>query len=236
MAADVREVFDDAVASPEFVTRLGAAAELAGFRPGETLLITGSCRDELCFPFGDDLQATWGSSFHIGSLGGLLFLGRTGLAAAAAHAPRESRRRRYLVVATTHVGITDDGVLGRVRRPHQEVASSACGALVALHDEIVSGQELTELDPDDLEQGLVRRRLAHLWPWGESLSVLDVTLAARDAIRDDLLRLRGALDLDGASDILVVTGVLVHAGEGDWVAGHTISRSHPDGRVEDLAI
>ena len=36
--------------------------------------------------------------------------------------------------------------------------------------------------------------------------------------------------------ILVVTGVLVHAGEGDWVAGHTIRRSHPDGGVEDLAI
>ena len=236
MTFDVRDTFADAVEASQFVARLGAAADAAGFRPGETLLVTGSCRDELCFPFGDALQATWGSSFHIGSLGGLLFLGRTGLAAAAAHAPRDSWRRRYLVVATTHVGITDDGVLGRVRRPHQEAASSACGALVALHDEIVSGAELPELDPDDLEQGLLRRRLAHLWPWGESLSVLDVTLAARDAIRDDLLRLRGALDIDGASDVLVVTGVLVHAGHDDWVAGHAVRRSHPDGRVEDLAI
>jgi hypothetical protein len=236
VAPDVRATFPDALEAAQFVSRLGAAARGCGFRPGQTLLITGSCRDELCFPFGDALQSTWGSSFHMGSLGGLLFLGRTGLSAAAAHAPRDAARRRYLVVALTHVGLGDDGRLGRVRRPHQELPSSACGALVALHDEIVSGAELAELDPDDLEQGLLRQRLAHLWPWGADLSVLDVTLAARDAIRDDLMRLRGALDIDGPSDLVVVTGVLVHAGPDDWVGGHAVTRLHPDGRHDDLAI
>jgi hypothetical protein len=233
---DVRATFPDALEADEFVSRLTSAVRARGFRPGQTLLVTGSCRDELCFPFGDELQATWGSSFHLGSLGGLLFLGRTGLRAAAAHAPRDAARRRYLVVALTHVGLADDGALGRVRRPHQQAPSAACGALVALHEEIVSGAELAELDPDDLEQGLLRRRLAHLWPWGDALSVLDVTLAARDAIRDDLLRLHDALDIDGPADLVVATGVLVHTGSADWVGGHAVTRLHPEGRHDDLAI
>jgi hypothetical protein len=233
----VRRVFPDALASDEFCRRIDSAATVAGFEPGATLLVTGSCRDELCFPFGDLLQRTWGSAFHLGSLGGLLFLGRTGLAAAATHAPRGHHRRRYLVVALTHVGLAADGALGRVRRPHQDDESTACGALVALQQEIAAGSDLPEIDDDDLEQGLLRRRLAHLWSAGADLEVLDVTLAARDAIREDLLRLRDALDLDGTpSDLLLATGVLVHTSDGDWVGGHETTRIHPDGRVDPVAL
>ncbi|HET7899953.1 MAG TPA: hypothetical protein VFL59_02120 [Candidatus Nanopelagicales bacterium] len=232
----VRAVFPDALTADRFCDAVDTAARGTGFEPGATLLVTGSCRDELCFPFGDRLQRTWGSAFHVGSLGGLLFLGRTGLSAAHAHAPRGHRRRRYLVVALTHVGIGTDGTLGRVARPHQEQESSACGALVALQQEIVSGAELAELDPDDLEQGLLRRRLAFLWSRGADLTVLDVTLAARDAIRQDIERLHPALDPDGRSDVLLVTGVLVHAADGDRVAAYDVTRIHPDGRGEPVAL
>ena len=129
-----------------------------------------------------------------------------------------------------------DGTVGRVARSHQESESSACGALVALQQEIVSGSELPDLDPDDLEQGLLRRRLAFLWSRGPDLTVLEVTMAARDAIRQDVLRLHPALDPDGRSDVLLTTGVLVHAGDGDWVAAHETTRIHPDGRSDDVAL
>lgn len=236
MGSFVRAAFPDALRTEDFCARVDAAAHGAGYQPGATLLVTGSCRDELCFPFGDLLQRTWGSAFHIGSLGGLLFLGRTGMAAAAQHAPRGHRRRRYLVVALTHVGFGADGTPGRVGRPHQDEESSACGALVALRDEIAQGVELAEVDPGDLEQGLLRRRLAHLWSAGSDLGILDVTLAARDAIREDLVGLRGVLDSGGASDVLIVTGVLVHTVDGDWVGGYETTRSHPDGRVDVVVL
>lgn len=154
MGSFVRAAFPDALRTEDFCARVDAAAHGAGYQPGATLLVTGSCRDELCFPFGDLLQRTWGSAFHIGSLGGLLFLGRTGMAAAAQHAPRGHRRRRYLVlVALTHVGFGADGTPGRVGRPHQDEESSACGALVALRDEIAQGVELAEVDPGDWSRG-----------------------------------------------------------------------------------
>ena len=236
MEGHVRAVFPDALHSDRFCDAVDDAAREAGFEPDATLLVTGSCRDELCFPFGDRLQETWGSAFHLGSLGGLLFLGRTGLAAAHAHAPLGHRRRRYLVVALTHVGIGSDGTVGRVARSQQQAESSACGALVALQQEIMSGSELPDLDPDDLEQGLLRRRLAFLWARGADLTVLEATMAARDAIRQDVLRLHPALDPDGRSDVLLITGVLVHAGDGDWVGAHETTRIHPDGRSEAVVL
>ena len=230
----VHELFPDALRTDQFAARTLLAARACGFHPRETLLITGSCRDELCFSFGDVLQETWGSAFHVGSLAGMLFLGRTGLSAAAAHAPRGGRRR-YLVVALTHLGLSDDGTPGRFRRPGQDHESSACGALVALRDEIASGAPIPDdLDPDDLEQDLLRWRLAHLRERGSDLDILEVTLAARDAIREDILRIGGMLDVAGAADVLVTTGVLVHAGDGDHVCGRRTERIHPDGRVEPL--
>lgn len=40
-------------------------------------------------------------------------------------------RDRYAFFAFPHVGIQEDGTLGKVRRPGQGEASAACGALVA---------------------------------------------------------------------------------------------------------
>ena len=228
MPTDPTRVFPDAISADEFRARLHARAQHAGFEPGEALLILGSCRDELCFVFGDALQERWGSAFHIGSLAGMAFLGRTGMGAAAHHVPEGERRRRYLVVALTHIGVGEDGEPGRVRRPGQLHESSACGALVALRDEIASGVPMPELDPDDLEQGLLRRRLVALRDRVEPPTIVDVTLAARDAIREDVVRVGGDLDLDGAADVLLATGVLVHTAEGDWVGAHELTRVGTD--------
>ena len=221
---DVRALFPDALPVPEFVERLTAAADELGTRPGEALPVVGVCRDELCFPFYDLLEDVWGSTFQLGSLAGMAFLGRTGLSAAAHHAPHGETNRRYLAVALTHLGIGDDGTPGVIRRPGQTDESAACGALVALRDEIASGQPEPEISPDDLEQGLLRMRLRHLRPLGADLDIMTITLAARDAIREDVLRIGSTLDLHGPAKVLLTTGVLVHTSDGDWVGGYSVER------------
>ena len=229
---DVRQFFPDALPVPEFVERLTRVADGLGTHPGNALPAIGVCRDELCFSFCDSLEHVWGSAFQLGSLAGMAFLGRTGLSAAAHHAPLGHSSRRYLAVALTHLGIGDDGTLGVIRRPGQGIDSPACGALIALRNEIAAGEPEPEISPDDLEQGLLRTRLRHLRPLGKELDIMTTTLAARDAIRDDVLGIGTSLDLEDPAKVILATGVLLHTTVGDWVGGYSVLRVFRDGDHE----
>lgn len=225
-ADPVTELFPDALPLDEFAVRLRTVLEPHGFAPGRALLMVGTCRDELCFPLVERLQDDWGSAFQLGSLGGLLLLGRTGLAAAQNHAPEASGLRRYVVVALAHLGIDAQGRPGQVRRPGQDEASATCGALIAFQRELASGRLTVELDPDDLEQSLLRQRLVRSLRYGEVPDPVGLTLIARDAIMDDLAAIAGTLAGRGPADVAAVGGVLVHGPDGDWVAPHRASLRH----------
>lgn len=222
----VTDHFPGALPLEDFAVRLRTVLEPHGFAPGRALLMVGVCRDELCFPLLERLQDDWGSAFQLGSLGGLLLLGRTGLAAAQNHAPEDAGPRRYVVVALAHVGVDDDGEVGRVRRLGQAAPSATCGALMAFHGELSEGRLDVELDPGDLEQSLLRQRLLRALRYGEVPDPLALTLVARDAIMDDLQAVAGTLDDRGPADVAAVGGVLVHAPDGDWVAPHRASLRH----------
>jgi Limiting CO2-inducible proteins B/C beta carbonyic anhydrases len=73
------------------------------------------------------LNTWWGPSFDLSSLAAMIFLGRSGMQAAAHHAPADAGRRRFVVFVLPHLGIDADGRVGRVQREGQRVASPACG-------------------------------------------------------------------------------------------------------------
>jgi hypothetical protein len=60
--------------------------------------------------------------------------------------------RRYIFWVAPHIGLTLEGEVGKVYRPGREAASSACGAMIAVHNELRSGRLNISLDPLDLEQ------------------------------------------------------------------------------------
>ena len=103
-----------------------------GFRPSNCLPVVAVCRDELMADFGRAVTDVWGQPFEAGSLAGLVFLGRTGLQAALGHVPGEDGRHRFVVFCFPHIGIDEDGVVGRVQRRGMYRASSACGALAVV--------------------------------------------------------------------------------------------------------
>ncbi len=220
MLKPILGVFPDAVPVAEFTESLQRQAAELGFTKEGSLLMTGVCRDELCIPFVETLEDAWGPAFQIGSLGGLLFLGTTGLAAAAEHAPTVGPQRRYVVVAVTHLGLDGDGRPGLVRRHGQPRESAACGALMMLVGEIASGRTSTALDPADIEAGLLRGRVLRQLGRVPAADPLAVTLAARDAIGADFVRILHELHLEGRADVLLTTGVLVHTPDGDYLGGH----------------
>ncbi|MGS0688089.1 hypothetical protein ACVBEQ_23515 [Nakamurella sp. GG22] len=202
----------------EFVARTAAAARTAGFASGDTLPLVATCRDELLVGFTELVDRAWGPHFPIGSLGGLVFAGVSGLGAAVGHAPNRGRRR-VVLFAMPHVGIAGDGTVGMVRRPGQRAGSPACGPLVTFLREVRYGSLRLEYDRLDPEMSLLRTRLAPAMLGGHPPDLLTLTAVARDAAISDIGEINDLTGGDGAA--VVLSGIVVHGPFGqEFVAPH----------------
>jgi hypothetical protein len=187
-----------------------------GFTAANTLPLVGVCRDELMFPVEHAVHEAWGLSFDMSSLAAMVFLGRSGLSAAAHHAPGEDGRQRYLCLVLPHIGLDAAMGEGYVQREGQDAPTSACGALKALLDEARSGVRRLALDRDDFEMSLLRMTLLPLI--GESVPDLaSLTEIARRAATDEVLRLCRSLLTSSRADVAVVSGMVIHGPDGDRV-------------------
>ena len=188
-----------------------------GFEPGNALALIGVCRDELMFAIESAVSAQWGAAFDISSLAGMVFLGSSGMAAAAHHAPGLDGRRRYVIVVMPHIGVAEDGSVGLVLRDGQHHESTACGALVGLQQELATGLRRDELDHDDLEMSLLRRDVvADLGP-GETPDLVALTDLVRRLASDEMARLADGLVRDADADVAMFSGVVVHHHDEDRV-------------------
>ena len=185
-----------------------------GFTPANTLACVGVCRDELCRSLFDEVEKMWGDAFDVSSLAGILTFGRTGFAAAQAHAPLVQGRCRYVFFLFSHIGISAAGDQGAAMRPGRQEPSAACGALVALLEEPVGGQGTGGFDWLDPEQSYLRSRLKRMRGLGDRPDLLELTKAAHRAGVEDL----GTLMSDTADrhreDYAVVAGIQIHGPDG----------------------
>jgi hypothetical protein len=217
--ASAAECFGDTVAVEDFVTWSEWALARVGFRPSNCLPVVAGCRDELMAGFGDAVADVWGRPFEAGSLAGLVFLGRTGVQAALGHVPGEDGRHRFVVFCFPHIGIDEDGTIGRVQRRGMYRASAACGALASFRGELLAGERDFAVDPQDVEQSLLRMRLTGLVGDAPAPSLSELTVLARAAAVDDMT---GFIDLARGTepvDVALISGVVVHLPDGvDHVA------------------
>jgi hypothetical protein len=227
------ERFPGAVTMPRFIDSSQAALAAHGFVPANTLACIGLCRDEICAPFADALQAVWGPSFSFASLAGAVLPGRTAFGAFLHHAPVEGGRHRIVLFGFTHIAVDAEGVPGPCERPGMDRVSNACGALVGFHGELGAGLGALEIDLDDPEYGLLRQRMAARLEPGAPLDLVGVTLLAHRVLAEDLERLvRGAID-PGLVDAAVFTGVQVHGPQGaEWIMPGQAYALLEQGRVE----
>ena len=77
------------------------------------------------------MRERWGEVFPLGGLAGIPFTGVTGWGAFSHHVPKDGN---IVVLYAPHVGITADGVVGKVHRPGQDHATSACGASIGAYN------------------------------------------------------------------------------------------------------
>lgn len=211
----VQHHFPGSLPERHFVRR--AAVNLIqqhGFTPANTLACVGVCRDELCRSLFDQVEEMWREAFDVSSLAGILTLGRTGFAAAQAHAPLVQGRCRYVFFLFSHIGISAAGDLGVATRPGREQPSAACGALAALLEKPASDSAGGGIDWLDPEQSYLRSRMKRLRDLSDTPDILQLTQAAHRATVEDLeILMREAVDRS-REDYAVVAGIQIHGPDG----------------------
>lgn len=198
----------------DFVLWSEWALARVGFRPSNCLAVVDVCRDELMASVDESIARVWGRPFQAGSLAALVFLGRTGMQAALGHVPGEDGRHRFVVFCLPHIGIDEDGTVGRVQRRGMHRATSACGALAAYRAGLAQARGRVAVDPDDVEQSLLRRRLTSMIDEGAVPTLTELTELARQAAVADMRRYVDLARGTEPLDVAYISGIVVHLPEG----------------------
>jgi len=209
--------FPNTLSEADFVSRSYQALQEYGFEGANTIACVGVCRDEITYPLVDKIYRAWGEVFNFSSLAGMLFLGKTGFSAAQHHAPHKDGLERYVFFALPHIAIGAGGEIGLCYRSGRSGASGACGALMAFRQEMLDGHVNIALDPDDIEQSLLKQRLFPKIKYGEVPDLVPLTKMAHEAIVEDLERIISLTVDTSHSNYAVLTGIQIHGSDVNYV-------------------
>jgi len=126
--ATVKSKFPGAIDNNQLESKVVEILEKKGYAPGNTLLATSLCCDEVARKLEDDFVRIYGDNFSLGGLSGFPFAGNTGFGAMAAHIPDDGY---CLIVYGPHVGVASDGTVGKVERKGIELVDNCCGSAIA---------------------------------------------------------------------------------------------------------
>jgi hypothetical protein len=169
----VKKNFPGAISNTKLTKKVVSALEKKGFTPANTLVATSLCADELARVLEDSFVTIYGQNFNLGGLSGFPFAGNTGFGAMSAHVPDNGF---CLLVHGPHVGITKDGVIGKVERSGIALVDSCCGSAIAASNYlkgITDGS--ANINPriqqfTDFQQGAVQELIL---PFGKRLNDAD---------------------------------------------------------------
>jgi hypothetical protein len=166
----VQSHYPGAISNKMLVSKVVDILSAKGFTPANTLLATSLCCDELARQLEDDFNGVYGNNFNLGGLAGFPFAGNTGFGAMAAHIPDDGY---CLTVFGPHVGITADGLVGKVERSGIALVDSCCGSAIAASNYvkgITDGGMAVKVNLQsftDFQQGAVQELIL---PHGQRLS------------------------------------------------------------------
>jgi hypothetical protein len=169
----VKSNFPGALTNSELATRVVGLLGEKGFTPDNTLLATSVCADELARELEDEFVDIYGTNFNLGGLSGFPFAGNTGWGAMSAHVPDDGY---CLTIHGPHVGITKDGVIGKVERSGIALVDSCCGSAIAASKYLQAITDGTAtINPkiqsfSDFQQGAVQELIL---PFGQRLARAD---------------------------------------------------------------
>ena len=152
--ATLRRCFPGALPSSTLHEAVSEILEAEGLTPENTLYGQSLCSDEInneAGGTGNLMMEHWGVNnehFPLGGIGGAPYVGKTGFGAFSGHVPDGGN---VIMLFGPHIGISDEGVLGKFLRHGQHKCSTACGAVVGAYKACEAGKG-RESDPNDMQQ------------------------------------------------------------------------------------
>lgn len=123
----VKDFFPNAMGAKDTsIHYLGRLQNEYNLDVSKVLMATSVCSDDINIPSTTFFNVLFGP-FVMGGLGGIPFVGQTGMTAFAHHIPDDGSA---FIFYGPHIGVTLDGDLGKMYRPRQEATGNSCGALM----------------------------------------------------------------------------------------------------------
>jgi hypothetical protein len=209
----VKEFFSDAKPITELRQLIETELPKMNLNSSNTLWATSVCSDEVNQSLHqlDDYFKAFGP-FILGGISGIPFAGKTGFKAFASHIPDEGGA---VIIYGPHIGITKDGLVGKVNREGQDHSSSCCGSLVAGLNSVKSGNVLN-ISHDDYQQGQVNKIITENIEEIKSTDsdIIGTTEVAYKQIKRELTDIvAGSLDSLDGKPLLMIGGIIVNT---DW--------------------
>ncbi len=114
----------------------------------KVLMATSVCSDDINVPSTTFFNVLFGP-FIMGGLGGIPFVGQTGMTAFAHHIPDNGSA---FIFYGPHIGITPEGHLGKMYRPRQEEMGNSCGALMLALSRLKNKDYEPSINDEDYQQ------------------------------------------------------------------------------------
>jgi hypothetical protein len=205
----IKEHFPNAKTGAEITeTYLNFISGEYGSEMDKILFATSLCCDDI--NVSTDFRRVLTRPFTLGGLGGLPYAGITGLVAFAHHVPDGGDA---FIFYGPHIGITDEGVLGEMRRPGQEHLTNSCGALVLALERLNNGRQvLPEQYELDAQQLMLERSLSPLKEAGsKDIQIKDAVNFTYYNVRTRLLRLiKAARSEFKCNRIFLLGGIIIN--------------------------
>lgn len=151
---NLKTIFPAAMSSNELEIKVVDALYQRGFTAANTLLGTSLCSDETAQRLADDFVKIYGNNFNLGGLAAFPFAGNIGFQTMAGHIPDEGY---CLIVFGPHVGISRDGMVGKVEREGVSLVDDCCNSAIASLNYLVGASSGADpADFTDIQQGAVQ--------------------------------------------------------------------------------
>eukprot|EP00568_Trieres_chinensis_P006718 CAMPEP_0183295252 /NCGR_PEP_ID=MMETSP0160_2-20130417/3276_1 /TAXON_ID=2839 ORGANISM="Odontella Sinensis, Strain Grunow 1884" /NCGR_SAMPLE_ID=MMETSP0160_2 /ASSEMBLY_ACC=CAM_ASM_000250 /LENGTH=376 /DNA_ID=CAMNT_0025456707 /DNA_START=57 /DNA_END=1187 /DNA_ORIENTATION=+ len=143
--SSVAEYFPGAFPSSQISKRVLTSLKNRGHSLDNTLFGASICSDEInsvpnsvCAQLQKGLTDSKGGLFNLGGLAGLPFVGKSGFGAFFSHCPVDGK---VVIVFGPHVGISQEGVVGKVERVGMTKPSTACGAGIGAYKALLQARK-----------------------------------------------------------------------------------------------